>query len=83
MRILVVEDEHRIANTIKKGLEQEHFAVDVSYDGLEGLDLATTEDYDVIVLDRMLPGIDGLNICKELRKKIFIRQFYCLLQKVR
>lgn len=69
MRILVVEDEHRIANAIKKGLEQEHYAVDVVFDGIEGFDLASTEDYDVIILDRMIPGMDGLTICRELRKK--------------
>lgn len=67
MRILVVEDEHRIANTIKKGMEQERFAVDVVYDGLEGYDMASTEEYDVFVLDRMLPGMDGMEICRELR----------------
>ncbi len=69
MRVLVVEDEHRIANTIKKGLEQERFAVDVAYDGTEGFDLASTEDYDVILLDLLLPGMDGLTICRELRQK--------------
>lgn len=69
MRILVVEDEHRIANTIKKGLEQERYAVDVAYTGTNGFDLAATEDYDLIILDLMLPGMDGLDICKELRKK--------------
>lgn len=68
MRILVVEDEHRIANTIKKGLEQERYAVDIAYTGDEGYDLASTEEYDVIILDLMLPGMDGLSICRELRK---------------
>jgi two-component system, OmpR family, response regulator len=68
MRILVVEDEHRIANTIKKGMEQEHFTVDVAYDGTKGYDLATSEDYDLLILDLMLPGMDGIMICKELRK---------------
>lgn len=68
MRILVIEDEHRIANTIKKGLEQENFAVDVVYDGVEGYDMASTEEYDVIILDRMLPGKDGVSVCNELRK---------------
>lgn len=67
MRILVVEDEHLIANSIKKGLEQERYVVDVSYNGLEGLDLATEGNFDVIVLDIMLPGINGLEICKKLR----------------
>ena len=68
MRILVVEDEHRIANSIKKGLEQEKYAVDVCYTGTEGYDLASTEDYDLIILDLMLPGMDGILICRELRK---------------
>ncbi len=68
MRILVVEDEHRIATSIKKGLELEKYAVDVSYTGDEGYDLASTEDYDLIILDLMLPEMDGLTICKELRK---------------
>lgn len=69
MRVLVVEDEHRIANSIKKGLEQERYAVDVAYNGTDGFDLASTEDYDVIILDLMLPGMDGLDVCKELRNK--------------
>lgn len=69
MRVLVVEDEHLIANSVKKGLEQERFAVDVAYDGADGFDLAATEDYDIIILDLMLPGMDGLTICKKLREK--------------
>lgn len=67
MRILVVEDEHRIANSIKKGLEQEHYAVDVAYTGTDGFDLASTEEYDLLILDLMLPGLDGLQICQKLR----------------
>ncbi len=69
MRILVVEDEHKIANSIKKGLEQELYAVDVVYDGEEGYDLASSEDYDLIILDLMLPKLDGVSICKKLRKE--------------
>ncbi len=69
MRILVVEDEHLIANSIKKGLEQERYAVDVAYSGDDGFDLASTEDYDVIVLDLMLPGMDGITVCRQLREK--------------
>ena len=69
MKILVVEDEHRIANTIKKGLEQERYIVDTAYDGTHGYDLASSEMYDCIILDLMLPKMDGLAICKELRKK--------------
>lgn len=69
MRILVVEDEHRIANSIKKGLEQERYAVDVAFNGTDGFDLASTEDYDVIILDLLLPGMDGLEVCRKLREE--------------
>lgn len=69
MRILVVEDEHRIGTSIKKGLELEKYAVDLAFDGRDGYDLAETEEYDCIVLDLMLPGMDGLTICKKLREK--------------
>jgi two-component system, OmpR family, response regulator len=67
MRILVVEDEHKIANSIKQGLEQEGFAVDVVYTGSEGYDYATTEAYDLIILDLMLPDMSGMEICTNLR----------------
>lgn len=68
MRILVVEDEHKIAGAIKRGLEQESYAVDAVFDGDEGLANALTDEYDVIILDRMLPGLlDGSDICKEVR----------------
>lgn len=69
MRILVIEDEHKIANSIKKGLEHERYAVDVVFEGREGLDFAQSEDYDLIILDRMLPGVDGLQICTTVRQK--------------
>lgn len=69
MRILVVEDEHRIAASIKKGLEQERYAVDVAYTGTEGYDLAVVESYDLIILDLMLPEMDGLTVCSRLRKQ--------------
>jgi DNA-binding response OmpR family regulator len=69
MRILVIEDEHKIANAVKQGLEQQSYAVDVAYDGDSGLSMATTEVYDLIILDRMLPGsIDGMGILQTLRK---------------
>lgn len=68
MRILLVEDEQKIANALKRGLEQESFAVDVCFDGDDGLAMALDEPYDIIVLDRMLPGVDGLSICEQLRK---------------
>jgi len=69
MRILVVEDDHKIANAIKKGLEQEKYAVDVAYDGANGMGSALTFEYDLIVLDRMLPEVDGIKIAKALREK--------------
>jgi DNA-binding response OmpR family regulator len=67
MRILVVEDEHKIANSIKKGLTQESFAVDVAFEAQVGFDLALGEEYDVIILDRLLPGMDGVEVCRKLR----------------
>lgn len=71
MRILVVEDDKKIALAIKKGLEQESYAVDVVFDTKDDkLGLALLINYDLIILDRMLPGIsDGLNICRKLRKE--------------
>lgn len=68
MRILLVEDEHKIARALKKALEQESYAVDVAYDGDEGYAMATTEPYDVAIIDRMLPGShDGIAIVKAMR----------------
>ena len=69
MRILIIEDEHKIANSIKRGLEQETYAVDVAYDGESGFDFASSEEYDVIVLDLMLPKMGGVEICKKLRSE--------------
>jgi DNA-binding response OmpR family regulator len=69
MRVLIIEDEHKIANIIKEGLVEESFAVDICYNGEDGLSTAQSEDYDIIILDRMLPGnVDGLEICKSLRE---------------
>jgi len=67
MKILIVEDEHKIANSIKKALEHERYIVDVAYDGTSGYDLAVSETYDLIVLDRLLPGMDGIEISTKLR----------------
>lgn len=67
MKILVIEDEHKIANAVRDGLQQESYAVDVVYDGEAGLNSATYDEYDLIVLDVMLPGIDGMEICRKLR----------------
>lgn len=68
MKVLVIEDEHKIAQSIKRGLESENFIVDIAFDGTTGLDLAVAEEYDVIILDRLLPGVDGITIAKNLRK---------------
>ena len=68
MRILVIEDEHKIARALKRALEQEKYAVDVVYDGDEGYAMATTEPYDAAIIDRMLPGDhDGISIVKAMR----------------
>lgn len=70
MKILVIEDEHKIANAIKRGLSQENYAVDIEYDGDSGLSTALAQEYDLIILDRMLPGlVDGIAVCKQLRQK--------------
>lgn len=69
MRILIVEDEHKIAQALKKALQQENYAVDVSFDGDDGYAMATTEPYDLAIIDWMIPGkYDGLGIVKAMRK---------------
>jgi len=67
VRILVVEDEEKVASFIRKGLEEERYAVDVALDGEEGLELAELNPYDLIVLDLMLPGLDGFRFIQRLR----------------
>ncbi|MEI6562876.1 MAG: response regulator transcription factor [bacterium] len=69
MNILVVEDEKKLAGFIRKGLEENGFAVTVSHEGNEAYTLATTGSYDLIILDIMLPGRDGLSILKNLRDR--------------
>ena len=68
MRILVVEDEKKVTEFIKKGLEEEHYAVDTAYDGETGLYLSEVNEYDLIVLDLMIPKIDGWEVLKRIRK---------------
>jgi DNA-binding response OmpR family regulator len=68
MRVLVVEDEQRLARTIQRGLEGEGFATDVAFDGDEGLWLAKEQPYDAVVLDIMLPRRNGYEVCAELRQ---------------
>lgn len=69
MRILLVEDDKRMASFIKRGLEEEHYAVDIAPDGENALFLAETNPYDLIILDIMLPDITGFSVCKDLRAK--------------
>ncbi len=69
MRILIVEDEIGIANFVKQGLEEESFSVDIAADGTEGLSLALSENYNLILLDWMLPGLSGIEVCRNIRKK--------------
>lgn len=68
MRVLVVEDEHRIAQALREGLEQEGYAVDVAFDGETGLNTAEAEEYDVIVMDVMMPKLNGIEVCRALRQ---------------
>ncbi|MDX2389157.1 response regulator transcription factor [Streptomyces sp. NPDC054904] len=67
MRVLVVEDERRLAVALQRGLQSEGFSVDVAHDGLQGLWMASEHDYDLIVLDIMLPGLNGYRVCAKLR----------------
>lgn len=69
MRILIVEDEKALANTLKKGLSEEGYSPDVAFDGEEGSFMAETEPYDLLILDIMLPKMDGISILRKLRKE--------------
>ena len=68
MRLLIIEDEPGIAGFLKDGLEEEYFAVDLAYDGKSGLDLAMTNEYDLIIIDWMIPAISGIEVCRQIRK---------------
>jgi len=81
MRILIVEDEKKVASFVKRGLEEEQYAVDVAYDGEEGLYMASNNPYDLLILDLMLPKKDGLTIVKELRAKDISTPILCLTAK--
>ena len=70
MKILVIEDEPGIANFVKQGLEEEAYSVDIAYDGIKGLDYALSGEYDILLLDWMLPGISGIEVCRQFRKEI-------------
>ncbi|NTW56062.1 MAG: response regulator transcription factor [Chlorobiaceae bacterium] len=68
MRLLIIEDEPGIAGFLKEGLEEEYFAVDTASDGKSGLDLAMTNEYDLLIIDWMLPGLSGIEVCRQVRK---------------
>lgn len=81
MRILIIEDEKKVAAFIKKGLEEETYAVDVAYDGEEGLYMASESQFDLIILDLMLPKIDGMEVLTRVRDKGSITPILLLTAK--
>ena len=81
MKILVVEDEKKVASFIKRGLEEEGYAVDVAYDGDEGLKMGEEDSYDLILMDLMLPKKDGLEVIGDLRRKDIRTPVLCLTAK--
>ena len=81
MRLLIVEDEKSLADILKKGLEEEGYAVDVAYDGEEGLFMAENEASDLMILDIMLPLIDGITVLKNIRRKEILTPVLMLTAK--
>ena len=69
MRILIVEDEKKMASFLERGLKEEHYAVDIAYDGEKGWEYAMTNEYDLLVLDWMLPKMSGIELCHKFRKE--------------
>ena len=69
MRLLVIEDERKIARVITESLKREKYAVDAVYDGEEGFNLADSQPYDLLIVDRMLPGLEGTEIVKKIARK--------------
>lgn len=67
MRILIIEDEYDLAGAMARGLSQQNYAADIAYDGIEGWELGVNNDYDLVILDLNLPGMDGLEVCRRLR----------------
>ena len=81
MRILIVEDDKKVGGFLKKGLQEEQYAVDVCRNGTDALYLAQVNTYDVIILDIMLPGMDGFTACREMRKKAILTPILMLTAK--
>lgn len=69
MRILVIEDDSNIADVVRRALVEQHYLVDIAADGRKGLELALVNEYDLIILDLMLPGMDGREVCREIRRQ--------------
>jgi DNA-binding response OmpR family regulator len=69
MNILIIEDDRRIASFLERGLAAEGYAVSVEHDGRDGLERARTDPFDLLILDRMLPYVDGLDVCRQLREE--------------
>jgi len=69
VRILLVEDNHRLSDSLRTTLEEDGYAVDAAYDGIDGEEMGLIPNYDIIILDIMLPGKDGLEVCRELRDR--------------
>lgn len=82
MRILIVEDEKKVASFIKKGLEEEYYYVDTAYDGKNGLKLALSEDYDLMIFDIMLPYKDGVSLVKDVRNSNILTPILLLTAKL-
>ncbi len=81
MRLLIIEDEKKIADFIRRGLKEEGYAADVALDGEEGFAMAAASDYDVIILDLMLPKVDGLTVCRNLRASRILTPIIILTAK--
>jgi DNA-binding response OmpR family regulator len=67
MQILIIEDEEKIANLLRRGLREECYAVDIAYDGEEALYKFDINEYDLVILDLMIPKVDGLTVCRKIR----------------
>lgn len=81
MRILVVEDDKKVGGFLKQGLQEEQYAVDVCRSGTDALHMAEISPYDVIILDIMLPGMDGITVCREMRQKAILTPILMLTAK--
>jgi DNA-binding response OmpR family regulator len=81
MRILIVEDDKKVGGFLERGLQEEQYAVDVCRNGTDALYMAQLNPYDVIILDIMLPGMDGFTVCREMRQKAILTPILMLTAK--